>query len=177
MNKKILIGFSIGLVIGLLLGIFVFQNPILPRAIDVQNPKIYCNAKAENVGNSNWRMTEGFPVLSSYSYGAKNWSTSQVSVVISIDNNNSVSIFNTVIELSYPTEAVGVWNTTTKTDIGFIDVHGRKQTEITITNPNLILWNTKRPDYTKQGTVWENVTVYVLDLTALKIVCYGYAKP
>jgi hypothetical protein len=121
-------------------------------------------------------MKEGFPVLSSYTYGAENWSISQVDVIVSIKNNNSISLFNAVVELSYK-NVDDVWVTATKTDLGFIDVQEGKRTEVTITNPHLLLWDTKRPKYTNEGTIWENVTVYVLNIPELRVTAYGFAKP
>jgi hypothetical protein len=44
-------------------------------------------------------------------------------------------------------------------------------------NPYLSLWDTKRAVYNSPDTHWENVTVYVLNATDLKITAYGYAKP
>jgi len=60
---------------------------------------------------------------------------------------------------------------------GFLDIQQGKQTQITLTNPYLSLWHTKRPNYGRWGTRWENVTVYVLNASDYKITAYGFAKP
>ena len=145
-----------------------------PLETQNQNTKIFCYAI--EAGTSDWQKEEGFPVLSSYSVGAENYSTSQVNFGVSISNNNSISLFNVEFEVSYRT-AENEWNTTTKANIGFLDIQQSKHSEVTLTNPYLSLWQTRRPDYRSGETIWENVTVYVLDANDCKITAYGFAKP
>ena len=99
---------------------------------------------------------------------------------VRVHNNNSISLSNVEVEVTYRT-VENNWNTTEKVNIGFLDTQQSKQTKITLVNPYLSLWDTRRPDSARhasdKGTTWENVTVYVLDATDCRITAYGFAKP
>lgn len=115
--------------------IAVVVSTLLISEIQNQNPKIICFAEENNT--SNWYKTKNSPVLSSYSYGAGNYSSlPHVNLGVQILNNNSKSLFNVAIEVSYRTTENN-WETTAKKDIGFLDIQQRKQTQITLTNPYL----------------------------------------
>lgn len=168
MNKKTII------LIASIVVIAVVVSALLISEIQNQNPKIFCYAR-ENL-TSNWYKTEHCPALASYDYGSQNFSSlPHVNLGVSIFNNSSKSLFNVVIEVLYRT-AENKWNMTAKTDIGFLDIQQYKQTQITLTNPYLLLWHTKRPKY-NGITIWENVTIPVLNASDYKITAYGFAKP
>ena len=176
----------LGLIIILLTGYFLTQvisnmnepQQTQPQSTNEQNP-IFCYAKES--WTSDWRKTEGYPVLASYSFGTQNFSSlPNVNLGVRISNNNNIALFNVEVEVTYRT----VWNTrktTEKVNIGFLDIQQNKQARITLVNPYLSLWDTRRPDSARNAddpeTKWENVTVYVLDVTDCKITAYGFAKP
>jgi hypothetical protein len=100
-----------------------------------------------------------------------------VEIHVLISNNNSISLFNVAIEVSYLTIVQAPWNNATKTDIGSIDVGESKSITITLVNPYLELWGTTRAVYLGGITVIKNVTVCVLDLDNVGFAAYGYAEP
>jgi hypothetical protein len=137
--------------------------------------QVFC--VAYEIGTSDWEIKGGFPALTSYSYGDKNWSTSQVKLGVSIVNNNSMSLFNVGLEVKYRT-AEGDWKTVTKTNLGSLDAQEITHTEIILTNPHLSPMDVRRPNSARYPTVWENVTVYVLNtIDDVKITAYGFARP
>jgi ABC-type transport system involved in multi-copper enzyme maturation permease subunit len=179
---KIILAASVGLVIGLVLGIFIssafnLQSVFSPSqsGMDLLNPKIFCYA--EGGPSSGWfrsysNRTESDPVVSQINITE----VPSLDIQVVIRNNNSISLFNAGIEVSYRTTENN-WNTITKTNLGFVDAQGEKHTEITITNPYVSLWQTKRAFYSQGETVWENVTVCTLDYDDLKFTAWGYAEP
>ena len=183
-KRSLAIGLILCLVIGLPAGYFLLQpisnmnNQTQPQSTNTHNP-IFCYAIES--GTSDWQKTEGHPVLSLYSFGAQNFSSlPNVNFGVRVHNNNSISLFNVEVEVTYRT-VENNWNTTEKVNIGFLDTQQSKQTRITLVNPYLSLWDTRRPDSARhasdKGTTWENVTVYVLDATDCRITAYGFAKP
>jgi len=139
-----------------------------------QHLKTFCSAW--EYYTSDWYTAINSPVLSSYDYGAPNSSLlPHANLGVTISNNNSESLFNVAVEVSYRTSE-GSWNTTARTDIGFLDIQQSKQTFVLLTNPYLSLWHTKRPKY-GGTTTWENVTVYFLNATYFQIAAYGFSKP
>jgi hypothetical protein len=154
--------------------IVVVASALLVSEIQNQNPKIFCFAG--EALTSNWYKTDHCPALSEYVLGAPNFSSlPNVDLGVGVFNNNSMTLFNIVIEVSYKTTE-NVWNLTKKTDVGILDVQQYKQTKITITNPYLAVWHTQRPEY-KRPDILENVTVPVLDSSDYRITAYGFARP
>jgi hypothetical protein len=169
MQKKIII------IIATITVITIVGLTLLVSAIQNQNPKIFCYAYENKT--SDWYQTENSPVLSSYEVGAGNDSSlPNVNLGVYILNNNSETVFNVAIEVSYRTTE-NEWKLTTRIALGFLDIQEYRQTQITLTNPYLPLWHTKRPIYGLGTTTWENVTVYVLNASDYKITTYGFAKP
>jgi len=125
-------------------------------------------------GTSNWYKAEKSPVLSTYEVGAPNKTLNEINLGVLIMNNNTKSLFNVQVEVSYKT-AQGNW-VTIKENKGFIDMGEHKQTRINLPNPYLNPWDAKRPQYTSSGTQWEYVTVYYFDSNDYKINVYGYAE-
>lgn len=168
MKKKVLIA-SIAVTVVIMVVISV----LLISRIQLLESRIFCSAYEYNT--SNWYKGDKCPVLASYDYGTPNYSTSYTNLGARIFNNNSKSLFNVIVEVSYRTTE-DKWNTTKK-EMGFLDIREYKQTKITLTNPYLSLWQTKRPDYSGRETTWENVTVYFFNASDYKIVAYGFEKP
>ena len=176
-KRSVVIGLILGFIIGLPTGYLLVQvisNMGDKQQTNGQEP-IFCSA-AES-GTSYWRKREGYPVLSSYYAGAENFSSlPNVNLGVRINNNHLIPLFNVKVEVEYRT-IENEWNTTEKVYLGFFDIQQNKETKITLSNPYLSLWQTKRPVYYDPDTDWENVAVYVLNATDLKIRAYGYAKP
>jgi len=166
--------FSVLIVALIIFAQLLFKPSPPSTPIQDQNSKFFCTAY--EFGTSDWQMNDGFPVLASYSYRTKNWSTTKVKLGVSIQNNNSISLSNVQLDVSYRTMEY-TWNTT-KANLGFFDAGEERHMEIALTNPYLSLWATRRPVYARypEETMWENVTVYVLNATELKITAYGYAE-
>ena len=164
MKKKILVTSIV--VIAVVISVLLISKIQLP------DTRIFCSAYENNT--SNWYKTDNCPVLASYEYGTPNYSTSHINLGARVFNNNSKSLFNVMVEVSYRTTE-NKWNTTKK-EIGFLDIQEYKQTEITLANPYLSLWQTKRPKYNYE-TTWENVTVYFFNVSDYKIIAYGFEKP
>jgi len=132
---------------------------------------------AYEAGTSDWQLGAGFPALTSYSYGDKNWSTSPVELGVAIINNNPKPLFNVVLVVTYLT-AGGEWRKVTKTNIGTLNTQEYIRTEIVLENPHLFIMNARRPTSARQAdsktTRWENVTVYVLNTVEdVRIEAYG----
>jgi hypothetical protein len=88
-----------------------------------------------------------------------------------------MSLFNVGLEVKYRT-AEGDWKTVTKTNLGSLDAQEITHTEIILTNPHLSPMDVRRPNSARYPTVWENVTVYVLNtIDDVKITAYGFARP
>jgi len=183
MNGKIIIGVSVGLIIGLLLGIFASITFNLDEIFspsqepDKQNPKIFCNAKEDHISSYYQIDPETNAIIGLVVSEDNVTEMPNVEIQILISNNNSIPLYNVGVEVSYLTIIQAAWNTTTKTDTGFIDAGGSKRTTITLVNPYLELWQTTRPVYLGGITVIENVTVCVLDLDNVRFTAYGYAEP
>ncbi len=155
----------------------IFSISVAAFIVFAQLATIQVFCVAYEMGTSDWEIKGGFPALTSYSYGDKNWSTSQVELGVSILNNNSMSLFNVGLEVKYRT-AIDDWKTVTKTNLGSLDTQETMYTEIILTNPHLSLMGARRPNSARYPTVWENVTVYVLNVIAdVKITAYGFARP
>jgi hypothetical protein len=138
---------------------------------EIQNPKIFCYAEEY----TSFIRRSGGLTLDPYVV-VENDSLHNVPLRMWIANNNSKSLFNVGVEVSYRTTENN-WVTITKTDVSFIDTHSGKQTVVNLVNPYLSLLHTKEADYSGEETTWENVTVYVLDESDYKITAYGFAKP
>lgn len=137
--------------------------------------RIFC--LAEEKGTSNWQKTIGYPVLSTYNAGALNFSSlPDVNLGVRVQNNNSFSLFNVHVEVTYKT-CETEWKTTESVNIGILDIQQSKEIKITLIEPLLELWDTKRADYSGDETTWEYVSVYVINATDLKITAYGFAEP
>jgi hypothetical protein len=175
MPKKILvIVLVIGISIGLIIGLFLPQILSATSQInEISNPKIACLAIQSQ--NSDWYTAEGNPVFASYQAGTPNYTVTSINFGVLITNNNTKSLFNIQVEVSYKTTQ-GDW-TTVKENKGFIDMNEAKQTTVNLPNPYLSLWDTKRPIYGNSETQWEYVTVYYLDASYYRIIAYGYSEP
>jgi len=130
MNKKIIVVASIGLVIGLVLGIFIslafnLHNVLFPSQMEQQ--KIFCNADENK--SSGWFRS--YPE-----------NRSRLDSVVSAMNETEVPSL-----------------------------------EITVTNPYVSLWDTKKAVYNEPDTHWVNGTVCTLNLDDINTVAYGYAQP
>ena len=176
-----LVGISIGLVIGLALGVLVtaifdLHNMLFPDVDLIQQSKIFCNAD-ESV-QSSWTRT--YPENRSKFYyvvsGMNETELPELRIKVTIRNNNSISLFNTGIEVTYKT-IDNKSNTITKTNLGFVDANSVKDIEIIITNPYVSLWETKKAVYNDPDTHWTNGTVCLLDLDDINTIAYGYAEP
>ena len=172
-NRLLVIGLIIGLVIGLPLGYFLQQ--VLPSTYNqqqdnTQNP-IFCISD-ESVRSSWFKSSPNDPVVSSMN----ETEVPSLEIVVKIDNNNSLSLFNIGIDVTYRT-IEDKWTTITKTNLGFVDALSKKQIELIITDPYVSLWETKYAVYNDPDTHWINGTVCVFNLDDISTVAYGYAEP
>lgn len=135
----------------------------IPLVTEIQNPKIFCHSR--EYGSSNWYRGENNP-----SFG----SGEDIQVGVSVTNNVSLTLFNLQVVVSYKTTS-NTWNTTSK-NIGILDIEQNKQTQVSLTNPELETWtfNTTISYNPKRYGI---VTRYVLNATNYKITAYGFARP
>lgn len=179
MNKKIIAVTSIGLVIGLSLGIFIslafnLHNILFPSQTEQQ--KIFCNADESK--SSGWFRSypENRSRLDPVVSAMNETEVPSIEITVNIYNNNSISLFNVGMEVTYRT-IENTWSTITKTNLGFVDALSEKHVEVTITNPYVSLWDTKKAVYNDPDTHWVNGTVCTLNLDDINTVAYGYAQP
>lgn len=136
--------------------------------------QIYCTAMEHET--SKWYKTTDQPALSRYVYGAANFSTlPNVELGLLVKNNNTLTLFDVYVTITYNTTKGTPQNVTAK--IGSLDIQETKQIKITLTDPQLLIWETKRPNYATSPTTWENVTIPVFDVTACNITVYGHKTP
>ena len=181
-NKYLAIGLIVGLFIGLLTGYFMSQIFSSPSQLsEITNPKVICYAVES--GTSGWYKAMNFtvgnsPVISLYEPESGDFEPmpQTANLGVYVKNNNSESLFNIVVEVSYRTSE-DKWNTTSRIAIGFLDIQENKQVHIALANPYLSVWQTKEAVYNNPDTHWRNVTAYVLDASDYKITAYGFAKP
>lgn len=157
----------------------IFSSP--SQLSEITNPKIFCFAVEG--GTSGWYKTREFPagnspVISQYYPESQDFipMPQTANLGVQVTNNNSESLFNIVVEVSYRTTE-DKWNTTSRIAIGFLDIQEYKVVHIALANPYLSVWQTKEAVYDNPDTHWRNVTAYVLDASDYKITAYGYAKP
>jgi hypothetical protein len=197
MNKKIIIVItSIAFIAGVV-------SALLVSGIQNQNPKIFCYA--EEYETSDWYVREDGTEIHHYSACWQSWSNTDSPVLatwydlnfpqnfsslpnadlgVQVFNNDSKSLFNVAIDISYRTTE-NKWATITK-EVGFLDIQQYKQTTITLTNPYLYPWHTvggfrsmyiRADGMTDYKWTFENFTVYVLNASDSKITAaYGFAK-
>ncbi len=177
MSKKYLgIGLIVGLLIGLSFGYFTSQILSSPSPInELTNPKVFCYAGES--GTSGHYKTEKSPVIDKYYPELENFVSipQTANLGVSVYNNNSNSLFNIVIEVSYKTSN-GNWNTTSRIAIGFIDIQEGKQVKIALENPYLSVWQFQERVYNDPNVEYRNATAYVLDANDYEITAYGYSN-
>ena len=183
-SKYLAIGLIVGLFIGLLMGYFLAQIFSSPSQFgEITNPKVI--SYAVEGGTSGWYKTmnitsgENSPVISQYYSDSGDYEPmpQTANLGVRVVNNNSESLFNMVVEVSYRTSE-GKWNTTARIAIGFLDIQESKTVRMALANPYLSIWQTQEHVYNDPNTKYRNVTAYVLDASNYKIIAaYGYAKP
>ena len=164
MNKIAIIIFVVVAV-----SVVIVSTQLFPEVFNLE-PKIYCSAQES--GTSNWYKTEKNPVLTSYQFGNNFSSLPNAKLGVRFSNNNTKSLFNVMIEVSYLT-INGNWNTTSKYT-GFLDFEEEASTEITLMNPKLLYWDTEIPVYRVPEEDWKDVNVPYLDSDNFKITVYGF---
>jgi len=171
MNKKIIAVLSVS--IAVIIGIAIFKTLI------VEQPKIFIEARESQT--SNWYRIEGSPVIgASYNtiYEPDNRTLEKPSTAnlgVKIYNNYSLPLYRVKVEVSYRM-ASDIWNTTSFS-VAFLLPDTSEQVFILLTNPYLTKWHTRTPQYTNNGVIWHNVTVWVLETMDYKIMTpYGYDK-
>jgi hypothetical protein len=132
-------------------------------------------------------------VFDTYNPGSwQGWTTNitypdNATLTVDVNNNQTISLFNVGVEVSYLTTA-NKWNTTTQTGLGFLDVYSswrqsgaqytgqnyQKYVTIYLTNPIFYEYY-----FTHKNSIGQNVTAneYILNMTDCHISAYGYAKP
>jgi hypothetical protein len=176
-SKYLAIGLIVGLFIGLVGGYFVSQIFSSPSPVsEITNPKVFCNAVES--GTSSWYKTEKSPVVERYyiDFEEAGPNPQTVNLGVRVKNNNSESLFNIVVEVTYKTSE-GQWNTTSRIAIGFLDIEEYKTVKIALSNPYTSVWETHERVYNDPTTEYRNVTAYVLDINDYRMTAYGYAKP
>lgn len=151
---------SIALVCSLTLLILQLQIPLVS---EIQNPKIFCDSEEND--SSGWYHSRHNP-----SFG----SDEDIHLGVLVHNNISLTLFNFQVVVSYKTTS-NTWNTTSK-NIGILDIEQNKQTQVSLTNPELETW-TFNTTISYNPTTYGIVTRYVLNATNYKITAYGFAKP
>jgi len=176
-SKYLVIGLIIGLFTGLVIGYFMSQIFSSPSPIsEITNPKVFCYTVES--GTSGWYKTEKSPTVERYYTDFEDVEPmpQTANLGVYVRNNNSESLFNIVVEVSYRT-INEEWNTTSRIAIGFLDIQESKQVKMAFDNPYLSVWQTHERVYNDPNTEYRNVTAYVLDASDYKITAYGYAKP
>ena len=171
-RRSLATGLILGLIIGLPTGYFLQQ--VFSDLYNQQHEnelKIFCNA-GESVQTNWYKSSPNEPVVSSMN----ETEVPELDIRVTVRNNNSISLFNIGIEVTYKTIDSN-FSTITKTNLGFVDALSVKDIDITITNPYVSLWETKKAVYYDPDTHWTNGTVCVLNLDDISTIAYGYAEP
>jgi hypothetical protein len=91
-----------------------------------------------------------------------------VNLQIYITNNNTKSLFNVAVVVSYR-NLQNTWVNTTKAEVGFLDIQQNKEAHSTLMSPKVF--------YIQWWTNVINNTIPVLNMTDLRVTAYGFSKP